>query len=77
MKHSTAPVTIALPGVRCVVCTFLSQPDAPGMPPSRAKAKIMRDSEVMPARAQRKFATTMPMEMMYFRNCGMVLDSRV
>ena len=52
MKARTAPIQIAWTGVRCVGLTRRSQFDA-GKPPSRAKAKIIRESEVMPASAQR------------------------
>src|SRR3954451_15368002 len=55
----TALVQIAATGVRWTGLTFFSHPDA-GRPPSREKAKTMREIEVRPASAHQYFATTMP-----------------
>ena len=53
----------------------LSHPEMPGTPPSRAKAKIMRLSDVMPASAQRKFDATMPTAITSLMILGIVDES--
>ncbi len=54
--ESTAAVQIAATGVRYFGLTFDSAPEA-GRPPSREKAKIMREAEVTVARPQSSCAT--------------------
>ena len=54
--ESTAPVQIAATGVRYVGLTLASAAE-PGRPPSREKAKIMREAEVTVARPHSSCAT--------------------
>src|SRR5689334_25301868 len=67
---STPPTQIAAPGVRRCGSTRRSTCEK-GRPPSRAKAYIMREHEVRPASAQRKFETTMPTMIAALRRMGM------
>ena len=55
-----AAVQIAATGVRKLACTRLSVAEA-GRPPSRAKAKIMREADVTVARPQMNWLMKMPM----------------
>jgi hypothetical protein len=67
---STPPTQIAAPGVRSCGSTWRRTSEN-RRPPSRAKAYIMREHEVSPASAQRKFETTMPMMIAALRRKGM------
>src|SRR5262245_48349686 len=63
------PTQIAAPGVRSTGSTFLSTSEK-GRPPSRANAYIMREHDVRPASAHKKFDTTMPMMISALRMKG-------
>src|SRR6218665_3960841 len=64
-----APSQMAATGVRQRALTWRQMPH-PGNPPSRAKAKIIRDAEVSPASAQMKLATTMAIARKSFNQDG-------
>src|SRR6185295_690424 len=61
MTDRTALAQIALAGVRNSLLTLRSELETHGTPPSRENANSMREQDVRPASAHRKFATTMPM----------------
>ena len=71
-NSSTAAVQIAATGVRNLGLTFETHLEMSGRPPSREKAKIIRDAEVTVAKPHRNWAIRMNRNRSFASQSGMI-----